>query len=1153
MRLVKLEIHQLPGINPGFVFEGLGPGVNLVTGPNGVGKSSLIRAFRHLVAGVQSTDPVALSLTAEFETDGKRWVVRRTGRDIAWEADGRPAEAPPLPDADELTCYLLEMELLVKAERADEQFSSEVRRQLRGGYDLDAPKSLPLFKLKRNQGKNEAKRLAEAWRKLRQVEAEREQLRRDEERIPKLEEEIDAAKKAAKRRDELTKAIALYEAQQERQNIEAALASYPPDMNRLNGDEPQQLQKLEERRDQLQQELKTQRDRLHQAQQELSDTGLAEKCPSSVELETLQSKLQNAKTRQVKLDERISDRTKAEARLKTALERLGAKVETLPRLSPEEISEAEMPARDLYRAEQRKAELEARVEDQIERPAEEEIERLYGAAEALRDWLAAESTVPRRLRWAIGLAVAGTALAAIGSLWDGAWMALPGLGIVTAGLIWAWLLYRESGSRSARRRFEQTGTQPPRDWSTVSVRTRLKELEEERRRVLEQRAKAERVAEARREIQQLEQELAKLHRARKELAERLGFDPQLTALGLAEFLNLVKEFHTAKREREEAEEQIKAIKQEIEKVADEAYEFLTDWGERPTDRSIEALEAALQSLSKRVVEAEDAKREITHAQQQIDRIKNDLHDLDEQERALYEHAGVPVGDLAELRDRCELLKSWKDQRKKLTEAKAVEAERQRPIEANMELLQRVEAGDREWLENEYKKAVEQASKLESLHSELQNIRTRLEVAGSDFKLEGAAAEVQKARDQLEDALDRALFAEAARFLLDAVEDEYQSEHVPEVLREAREHFRQFTHHKYDLIVGLEADSDGSGLAAIESDTGQRRSLQELSTGTRMQLLLAVRMAWLKRLESRRGIRPLPVFLDEALTVSDEDRFGIVARTIEQWSAEEDRQFFYLSARRHEVALWERSTGRKPHHVDLAKLRFGDEAPGPDYFKLPEDEPLPEPGTLSAEEYAALISVPPLDPRADAGALHLFYLLRDDLDTLYHLMEEWRIGTLGQLEMLLSSEASPKAIADPAYRRRLGARCRAARTWFLVWRRGRGKPVDRIALEQSGAVSGSFIDEVTELAAQLGGDARQLIAKLRERAVRRFRNDKTDQLERWLRDNGYLDDAEPFDRSARERQTLLEAGSDQDNEQVRLVVRWLEAAWSARAGDTGPKR
>src|SRR5699024_7698669 len=96
MKLTRLDIQQLPGIQPGFVLDDLDPGINLVTGPNAIGKSSLIRALRYLVAEPAGDDPAALALAAEFDHDGA-WSVTRTGRALEWRRNGRAAEAPPLP------------------------------------------------------------------------------------------------------------------------------------------------------------------------------------------------------------------------------------------------------------------------------------------------------------------------------------------------------------------------------------------------------------------------------------------------------------------------------------------------------------------------------------------------------------------------------------------------------------------------------------------------------------------------------------------------------------------------------------------------------------------------------------------------------------------------------------------------------------------------------------------------------------------------------------------------------------------------------------------------------------------------------------------------------------------------------------------------
>jgi hypothetical protein len=354
-----------------------------------------------------------------------------------------------------------------------------------------------------------------------------------------------------------------------------------------------------------------------------------------------------------------------------------------------------------------------------------------------------------------------------------------------------------------------------------------------------------------------------------------------------------------------------------------------------------------------------------------------------------------------------------------------------------------------------------------------------------------------------------------------------------VLRDARERFRRFTHNAWDLEL-----DDERGFVARDQVSGERRDLAALSSGTRMQLLLGVRLAWTRRIEQ--GRKALPLFLDEALTTADEHRFDAVARSLASLAADEDRQVFYLSARRHEIALWERATGERPHHFDLAAVRFGGEAAPAADLTLPEPELLPEPGNRSAVEYAAALGVPAVDPRQPPGRVHLFHLLRDDLPLLHRLMAQWRVDRLGLLETLLASTAAPTAMPDTAARHTLQGRCAAARAWIAAWRQGRGRPVDRTVLEQSDAVSDTFVDRVAALAEEVNGDAEALARSLREGRVKGFRSSKTEKLEDWLAEQGYIDPAEPLSVEDRERQALMEAAAESSAEEIRKVTTWLEA-------------
>lgn len=78
--------------------------------------------------------------------------------------------------------------------------------------------------------------------------------------------------------------------------------------------------------------------------------------------------------------------------------------------------------------------------------------------------------------------------------------------------------------------------------------------------------------------------------------------------------------------------------------------------------------------------------------------------------------------------------------------------------------------------------------------------------------------------------------------------------------------------------------------------------------------------------------------------------------------------------------------------------------------------------------------------------------------------------------------------------------------------GRGRPVGRKALEETDAVTDTFIDGVTEIAREQDGDARALLEIIRERKDERakgFRSSKADDLEEYFLERGYLVRQDPL--------------------------------------------
>jgi len=1068
MKLERLEITALPGVAGAFALDGISSGSNLITGPNGIGKSSLIRALKYLVGEVRSDDPKNLMLKAVFEGSDGQWTVQRTGSEVSWEKDGQLIERPRFPDRDQLNYYWLSMEDLLVADEKEEHLASELRRELNGGYDIaalrkNAPGTHP--------GKKAQREVVEAEKDARDVQVGYEALHKDEGEVPILESRITDARKAQADADNLEKALGLLEAQSNRQKIEAGLREFPKGMEQLLGNELQEFAVLDQKHEKSKTDKADQQLLFDDAQKRLKETGLEEARPEGIDLSSQGNKLAEAGAITTLLKEKCHQRDQAKLKMAAAIDALGGDAESFPDLAPNSVAAAEDLARELQKNQARKLELESQ----------------------LRGLSAGTLSSSGSARGPMLLAGAGGLLTLAAALFIQDWrVAIAGLLAVAGG---GWSLYRELQQRGSREG-ESTA--------------------------------------ARGELTEVVGHLEILEQQRASMAKQRGFDPGLTASGLDRFVRLVQQYETDKDKYEDSEATIQELKRDLETGLGQVRNFLEKWCDGVGEESaLEAMKDLLADLRRRTVAAEDACGVAKAAMKDLGRLEIELKDLGNEMDSLFENVGLQPGQRQELLLRLNEFDAWKEANAKLLPAKAVEAERKSSIENLPELLSRVNDGDEFALQTEQKAAEDKAGRLEKWQEERTEIGTRLEDAGRHYPLEESRARVVFARSELEGKYREALHAEAEGFLLDGVQAEHRNEHEPAVLTDARERFLRFTHNTFRLELDEER-----GFVARDLKQEATRSILELSSATRMQLLLAVRMAWAGHIE--KGREAVPIFLDEALTTSDVDRFSSVANSLEQLAQDEQRQFFYLSARPQEVALWEQLTGHRPNHINMLDVRSGESELSSEGYVLPPREMLPSPNGNTPEEYAAELGVPAVDPLLPEGSLHLFHLLRDNLDLLYYLMDKWSSRSLGQLESLLSSGNAAAVFPEEAHLGGLQARCLIARCWFGLWRQGRGKKVDRVALEFSGLVSPAFIEAASQLAESLDGDGAQLLDALP--GLPRYRRQKVTDLKDWLEEEGYIDPADVLSRQERERRVLVAAAGQAEPGEVRLVVQWLEAGW-----------
>ena len=1242
MRLRRLSISALPGIEPGFSFEPASARVNIVTGPNAIGKSSLVRALRYLLAGVDGrNDPPDLHLEAELTSDTTEWTVLRMGRQVVWRRDGEPVDAPALPGADQFGLYRLSMESLLTDDADDRALADRLWRMVRGGYDLDAARVGgvgPRF------AATEERQLREARAELAGLRNKHRDLRLQEAELTGLARRIRRAEQARVRRGCVEAALALLKAIRERRARGAALQAFPVEMARLRGDEVERLEEFEEEIARRETELADARRFLKERVRERENTGFGNALPDPELVDRARKALRRVERDAIERGHARVALAGAEQTLATVRAELGGSgappgpgadglgraklagadanaAHIPPRLDADSLDRARTIAEPLVDKRARRRELRQWLDMAGDAPEQAEIDRLRDGVNALRRWLAvSEDSASRVLVWVRNTTQValwtGMTLAALMALWalraESYWL-LGFFLTVMANLFAVYWFSRQAASLGAhardeaKRNYAETGLETPPEWNREAVREHLRsDVEARLNRLLLRQERAVRARGLRAELEQAETEIGALEEKKRALASELGIDPMLPGAPFLRFISVTEKWDSAQRDHGVKAAALRALDDRIGEGAAHVRELLAPWrttGDPPlgfsttnahvpvdtnavadaaaadagaegmaavevdsdatahvdadsaAEAEVDALRVVFDALEKRLAKAKEADGEIESARDRVESLQDRIRNAEAGRSGLFERAGIATGARAELARRVDGLNDWRKANDALVlatgdenrlrglisnDASLIEAAEKgaAPIEVaedGSDPIEVAEAGAVTELQRELRVASEEADKHDELLKKQQDIETLLREARKSHDLERAAGELDKAGEALRDKRDRALLHVATDLLLNDVEDAFRTEREPELLRRARERFEQVTAHEFTLEL-----ADKSGFTARDLTQGVLRAPAELSSGTRMQLLLALRLAWTE--DRERGGEALPLFLDEALTTSDESRFAVMARTLSRLSGNAGRQIFYLSARRHEATLWKQATGTEPGVIDLAAVRFCSALADPDALRVETPPALPPPDGLAAEKYAALIGAHPVNPRADASGIHLFHLLRDDLGLLHGLLDPWRIATLGQLESLLASNAARGAVSDRQTRQRLRQRSRTARTWTELWRQGRGKPVDRAVLDQSGAVSDVFLNPAADLAKELEGDGKALVLALRDRRVKGFHASKADELEKWLVDKGYVDDAptlEPDEHRLLILQRVVPP-TPADADDVNRVVDWLES-------------
>jgi hypothetical protein len=691
----------------------------------------------------------------------------------------------------------------------------------------------------------------------------------------------------------------------------------------------------------------------------------------------------------------------------------------------------------------------------------------------------------------------------LGMEWHPAGYGLAGAGLIIGVL--AVISGRETTPVDERWRFEEDyrrlGLPVPEVWTDESVSGLFHEMVRDYQRERSAQNQLDLWRSITPELNERQQALADARRQAAELEAALGAEVRLDRPALTTITSGLEAWLAASQEVERLE-RTQALSLEAEQAGLAAFNTTAgDLGAEPAPNGPEA-KAVLGGAQDRHDHLKQAQRAIDQAVAEREtRILPALQRIEWERAALIErYAGRSIPEIEALagsdhdyqialqliRNRRDLLRSRRDRLDPGIELSDWTAKRVAGALAEQEAIAQ--------------QAGEINQRIGAIKRSIQEAKSRDDVAA-------ALEQVETARDALRERHDDRLRQEIGRMVLDEVRRETREANLPAVARRARELFAEITRGRYQLNF---SPGPPPSFTATDTTTGGEQSLDQLSSGTRVQLLIAVRMAFVETNEREAS---LPVIFDETLANADAARAeALIEATFELCRS--GRQIFYFTAQLDEVDKWQQLARRhdlEVRVVDLASARrIGDGARPPMVTIEPIERPAhPRPNGHTRETYRLVLGAPPLDLwSVDGGDIHLWHLT-DDLDELYRLIAEWHVSRWGQVRQFTVNGASPALGLGPERIRQMTARAEACRALIEAARIGQGRPVTLEALQASNGLTPAFAARCHDLLEQCAQNGQEFLDRLEQGEISGFRSSNVARFREYFEANGHIVAEQPL--------------------------------------------
>ncbi len=1006
LKIREVHIVSVRGFHHGMPAYEFADQLNIICGPNASGKTTLTHVLQWFL-WPQQADASTIA-RARWQDDHDVYNVKLMG---AWSD---PSFA--VGELSRAAWYRLAQHELLTDTQHDERLCQEILKEARGGLDLSV-----VTAEKYQKPRTAINSLSDAATRLSEID----QLRSAnlwENQRQNLITAIDKCSRLISHKEAIESQLKLRQVQQTVEELKSRLAAFDTRFDLLHPDDLNRFVEKRDRLNDLNQNLRLFHEKRDHTQDKLCAVGLPDLDRARSCLPVLEELLREARQLQRDCDDADRACTRAQEGVQDLHRQLAA--QALPNADPLSLEEWYRVLNALEQAAGTDAKLQAvrelrrRIDAlaaSVEAPVKTTEETLNAALRAALSWLAA----PTAIAWPWQPIVIGTisTIVIVYALIEQNTVLAMTMGVITALAGWEVIyailarkqLTRDKLDGEVRHHLAEITLGSPAP-TVDSVQQTVQAIA----RRMQQLQLETKLDELRKELATNEAEqnsvLSQCYEVIRQSLEQSGLStPDLNVWSAARMASLLRlwidwvecnrEWQEAEAERRKRVEQLQAVVRQLSDRLAETQSSLpidASWEYR---RIVPELEAAVDDLRSRVSHAEQLAQQLNTENEQIDELERQIDSAERDLESFVSPLELTVDDAEyQLRSWLNDLPEYNRIKKELVEARIRYGLLESELEA-MPAAALYKDHSIESLRRELEKVEEATKQRDQYLNDQGRLEKEIENAKKSADYEAALRDCQQKADELHKTLCERLQRHTVFELATALKDLDDQQRMPDVFKRADAFFKEFTNYRYDLKI----DAENETFSAVDTSDRMVRRLSELSSATRIHLLMAVRLAYIE--QSERDLK-LPLFLDETLACTDAEREREIIEAVLK-IAQSGRQVFYLTSKPREADAWQQLAAEQG--VAVQRIDLGDTPSEWVISRPPEENELPAPGGLAHADYGELLEVPKWHPRRDpADAAHPWYVV-DNTDHLYLLLAEG-VNRLGPMKSLLQT---PECIGIPS--------------------------------------------------------------------------------------------------------------------------------------------